>query len=581
MFRSYKILPVLKLLKPHRKSLWIGLFFAFVANIFDVLGPYTLKLSFDVFEQKFQWTDLIPYAALLMTLAIVRGYFRYQMRMKVVGVSRDVEYDLRTAYYEHLLKLPSQYFDLNRTGDLMNRATSDIENIRMMLGPALMYATNTIVIMIVGLTVMFFLSPELTLFISIIVPAVALSVGWLGKEEFLRTDAQQEKLSELSAAVQENLSGIRVIRAYALEQYVNEKMETHNQELYQKNVNLLRIDMMFTPLMGIIFSAGFAIILWKGGQLVVAKQISLGTLVAFISYLGLLGWPMIAIGWVANLFQRGLASWQRVKQILDEPIEVTTISDKKVLNGSITYKNVSFRYANEPQDAIKNISFTLPAGKSLGIIGKTGSGKSTLVSLIPRLYEPLEGEILLDDVPIQNYSIKELRSAIGFVPQEAFLFSATLKDNISFGKPNAEMNEVIDVAKQSALFNDIEQFENGFQTLVGERGLTLSGGQKQRTAIARALIVQPKILILDDPLANVDTATERTILESLYKFMKNRTTIIIAHRVSSIVNCDYVLVLDQGKMVEFGEPQILLQKDSYLRKLAERQKLVDELAEVA
>ncbi|MCX7835185.1 MAG: ABC transporter ATP-binding protein/permease [bacterium] len=576
-----KIVSVFTLLKPHKRSLIIGLVFALLANVFDILGPYVLKLSFDVFQKNFRWNDLLPYAVLLLLFALIRGFFRFKMRMKVVGVSRDLEFDLRTTYFDHLLKLPSQFFDLNKTGDLMNRATSDIENVRMMLGPALMYATNTIVIMIVSFSVMFALSVELTLYMSIILPAVVVSVGWMGREEFLRTDAQQESLSELSAAVQENLSGIRVIRSYSLEQREIENLEKHNQKFFDKSVRLLRIDMLFTPLLGIIFSFGFSIILWKGGLLVLANKITLGTLVAFISYLGLLGWPMIAIGWVANLMQRGLASWNRIQNILSEPLEKEINSILTIQNGSIEFKNVSFSYNNDTRMVLKDIDFELPAGKSLGILGKTGSGKTTLVSLIPRLYTPTEGKIFIDGEEIQNYSIATLRSSIGFVPQEAFLFSATIAENIAFGKSDAKQSEIETAAKQSLLYNDIEQFENGLKTLVGERGLTLSGGQKQRTAIARAFLINPKILILDDPLANVDTETEHRILQYLYEFMKKRTTIIISHRASTVMNCDYLIVLDHGEIVEQGEPSQLIREDSYFRKLVERQRIAEELEEVA
>lgn len=575
-------LEVLKLLSPHKKALTIGLFFALFANLFDLVGPFILKLAFDVLEKKqFEWEELFPYAGLLIAFALIRGYFRYQMRMRVVGVSRDIEYDLRTTYFDHLLKLPAIFFDKNRTGDLMNRATSDIENIRMMMGPALMYATNTIVILVIGLAVMFSLSTTLTFYSSIIIPLVVIIVGWLGKEEFKRTDAHQEKLSELSAAVQENLAGIRVIRSYALEVKEIEKMEMHNRELFDKSVKLLRIDMLFTPAMGILFTLGFSIILWKGGILLSEKIITLGTLVAFISYLGLLAWPMIAIGWIANLIQRGLASWLRIKELLNQNIENSSVSNLKISSGEIEFLNVSLSYGDDRPEAIKNISFRIKAGESLGIIGRTGSGKSSLVALIPQLYNITKGEIRIDGSLIQEYSLEELRSAIGFVPQEAFLFSATIAENVRFGGYNASEDELMSAVFRSALINDIDQFEHNFDTMVGERGLTLSGGQKQRTAIARAIITKPKVLILDDPLANVDTLTESKIIESLTDFMKDRTTLLITHRTSTVMSCDHILVLDNGNAVEYGTPKQLLENDSYFRRLLERQRIAEELAEVA
>ncbi len=572
---------LLKLIKPHQKSLYIGLTFALVANGFDAVAPIVSKAAFDTIQHAFVLAELWKFGGILIVLAIVRGFLRYAMRMRVVGVSRDIEYDLRTRYFDVLLSLPSKFFDRNRTGDLMNRATSDIENVRMMTGPAVMYLANTIVTMIVGFSLMIYLSVPLTLCILALIPFVAIVIWYLGNEEFKRTDAMQEQYSDLSAAVQDNLSGARVVRAYAQEDREVQRMEVYNKEYFRRSVRLVRIEALFQPSMGVLFALGYGAILWYGGTLLVHGAITLGTFVAFMMYLGLLTWPMIAIGWVANLIQRGMASWARIHRILLEASEIDSGTSTNVIAGEIAFENVTLNYDIERSNALEELSFTIPVGGSLGIIGRTGSGKSTVASLIARLYEPTNGNIFIDGVPIGDYPLKSLRTATGFVPQEAFLFSASVGENIAYGKESAPSADIEDVSKMAALNNDIDQFSDGYNSLVGERGLTLSGGQKQRVAIARALLIDPRILILDDPLANVDTATERTILNSLEQYMKGRTTILIAHRASTVMNCDSVLVLEKGRMVQYGDPRLLAMEPGPFSELIERQRLTEELAEVA
>ncbi|MDK9700318.1 MAG: ABC transporter ATP-binding protein/permease [bacterium] len=577
--QSYRKL--LGLLKPHKTGLFIGLSFAIVANSLDAVGPYILKQAFDTIGKEFVWLDLWKWAGLLVVLAVIRGVFRYHMRMKVIGVSRDAEYDLRTNYFDKLMRLPAQFFDRNRTGDLMSRATSDIENVRQMIGPAVMYLANTIVTLLFSITIMFMLAPSLTLYVLLLIPIVAVVIGWLGQEDFKRTDALQEKTGELSAAVQENLSGARVIRSYAQEHREVERLDVHNREYYKRAVSVLRFDGSFQTAMGIIFSGGFVAILWIGGNQLADGKISLGTFVAFTTYLGLLAWPMIAIGWVANLIQRGLASWQRIMTIMETPDEPDTGTVDTAITGSVMFKSVSLRYTEDREPALTSVSFTIPEGGSLGIVGRTGSGKSSLAALIPRLYPPTSGTVEIDGIPVEKYRLSTLRGSIGFVPQEAFLFSTTIAGNIAFADPTKPTESIVKVSEMSALSNDIEQLEDGYNTLVGERGVTLSGGQKQRTAIARALLTDPKILILDDPLANVDTATERAILTSLEQFMRGRTTILIAHRASTVMNCDNVLVLSNGVVVEYGSPTVLLERNGEFSELFERQRITEELAEVA
>ncbi len=572
---------LLNLIKPHRKNLFLGLGFALVANSFDAIAPYVLKTAFDTFQHPFIWKTIWFYGGILVFLASARGVLRYYMRMTVVGVSRDVEFDLRTSYFQRLLSLPAKFFDKNRTGDLMSRATSDIENIRMMTGPALMYLANTFVTMIVGFTVMVMLSHSLTLAVIVLIPIGAVAIWFLGQAEFQRTDEQQEKYSELSAAVQDNLAGARVIRAYAQEEREVERMEVHNKEFFRRSYRLLKVDAMYGPVMGVLFSFGFVAILWYGGHLLAQDVISLGTFVAFVSYLGLLAWPIIAIGWTANLIQRGLASWARIYRILLEEPEIDTGVVRKDIVGELQFDHVTLQYTEDRTAAIQDVSFTIPSGGSLGIVGRTGSGKSTIASLIARLYEPSAGSIRCDGVELGNYPLPLLRSQIGFVPQEAFLFSASVAENIAFGKIDAAPDRIESSSHLAALSKDIDQLSDGYKSLVGERGVTLSGGQKQRVAIARALLIDPRILVLDDPLANVDTATERAILNSLEEYMKGRTTVIIAHRTSTVMNCDAVLVLDRGQIVQYGDPRLLAQEAGPFAELVERQRLTEELAEVA
>lgn len=553
--------------------------------------------------------NLFAYGLLIVLLALLSGLFLFLMRRIIIGVSRYIEYDLRNNLFAHLLGLSQSFYHQNKTGDLISRSMHDMHAVRMMIGPGIMYSANTLVRLVIILPLMIYISPNLTLFAFLIVPVVAVAVKVFGAMIHHRFEKIQETFSDLSSNVQENLAGVRVIRAFTQEGTQTEKFRLLNQTYLQKNVDLIRVWGMFHPILAVLLSMGSVFVLWFGGRELITGNISPGDFVAFNTYLTLLTWPMIALGWVINIVQRGSASLKRVDYIFRAQTEifdnsvavqafpsnhpfqgkqsssVLAVQDETESNqapaslfeGRIDIKNLSFSYNGAL--VLRNINLTIPAGSTYAIVGETGSGKSTLVQLLARVFDPSQGQVLIDGKVIQEYSLKTLRSQIGYVPQETFLFSETIRENITFGREKVEKAEIVSAAVLSHILPDIQGFPLGFQTMVGERGITLSGGQKQRTAIARALIRNPRILILDDALSSVDTLTEEEILKGLRAVMEGRTSILISHRVSTVKFSDQIIVLKKGTIVEQGTHQELVESDGYYADLHRKQMLEDELVE--
>jgi ATP-binding cassette subfamily B protein len=553
-----------------------------VNNGIGVLAPMVLKFAVDGLQHGATSRDLARYALFLLGIALSAGVLRYYMRLILIGMSRHVELDLRNAVFAHLQGMPAAFYNRHRTGDLMARLTSDLDSVRNVLGPGIMYPIDTITIALFSVTLMFLLSVKLTLFVLISAPLVSLTVFYLGRVTYKLHTKIQEQYSTLTDTAQENLSGVRVVRAYAQEDREIEKFDQINREYVRRNISMTKAQALFMPVIFLLFEIGAALILLLGGRGIFRGELSLGDFVAFVGYLGMLAWPMIAVGWVANLFQRGAASMKRLSAILDMSPDIQQPALRHVpenVRGEITFENVRFRY-DEHEPALKNVSLTIPAGRTVAFVGRTGSGKSTLISLIPRLFDPTEGAVCIDGVATTDWDLDELRRHVGMVPQDALLFSDTLENNILFGVPDPNPERFGDVVQISQLAKDVEEFRDGYQTIVGERGLTLSGGQKGRTALARALMRDPKILILDDALAAVDTHTEEEILRRLRRFMRGRTSILISHRVSTVRHADEIFVLDRGEIIEQGTHDELVAAGGYYAELERMQRLEAELEEM-
>jgi ATP-binding cassette subfamily B protein len=524
------------------------------------------------------------YALKLLAIVLLKGIFQFLTRWIVIGISRDIEFDLRNDLFGHLERLSYSYYQRTRTGDIMAKATNDLNAVRMLLGPAIMYSANTIVFTVAALVYMIRISPKLTLFAFLPLPIVSIVIQYFGKRIHERFERIQAMFSDISARAQENFSGARVIRAYVQEEAEIRSFETANQEYIHRSLKLVRLMGMLWPTLETMLGLAVVLVLWLGGREVLLKTISLGDFVAFNTYMVQLTWPVIALGWVINIFQRGTASMGRIEEILVEKPEIADSAEAAALGpnaelgGEIEFRNLNFAYNGVP--VLHDINLTVPAGTSLAIVGPTGSGKTTLVNLIPRVYDAAEGSVLVDGRPIRKYRIEDLRRNIGFVPQETFLFSDSIRGNIAFGKNDATDEEVHAAAEAANIAADIEAFPEGYRTIVGERGITLSGGQKQRTAIARAILRDPRILILDDALSSVDTQTEDKILNHLREVMQGRTTIFISHRVSTVRNADRIAVLHGGRIVELGTHDELIERDGYYTDLYNKQLLEEELAEV-
>lgn len=554
--------------------------------------PGPLYGLLQAFYRPFSRETILFYVVLLLVVVAVKGVFSFLTRWILIGVSRDIEYDLRNDILEKLLALEPSFYVRNRTGELMSRATNDLNAVRMVLGPGIMYSASTIAVMITALALMLKLSPALTLFVGIPVPVVAWAVRHFGKVIHERYEKIQALLATLSARVQENLSGVRVIRAYAQEAAESRAFGDLLRDYMAKNLQLIRTWSLFYPVLEALIGIAFLIVLWQGGKLVLSGQISLGALMAFHAYMGLLIWPMIALGWVTNIFQRGAASMGRLNHILHTAPAIGDADtreaalDAQSIRGEIEFRNLTFAYpTNNANGAggkggvpvLRDVNLRIAAGTTVAIVGPTGCGKSTLAALIARLYDAPTGTVFVDGRSIREWPLATLRRAIGYVPQETYLFSETLRENVAFGVDEAAPGAVEEAAHIANIARDIADFPKGYETVVGERGITLSGGQKQRTALARALIRNPQILVLDDALSSVDTETEDRILHQLSDVMSRRTTVLISHRCSTVRDADQIVVLREGRVAERGTHEELLGLGGYYAELYQKQLLEEEL----
>jgi len=576
MLRSFR--PIWPYLARY-KARYVAGFLCLIVSQVGVLIPLIIKAGIDDLTHGGPARKLLGVAGLLVGAGACKAVLLFWTRWILIGISRDAEYDMRNDLFAHLMRLSPRYYTENRTGDLMAKLTNDLNAVRNMVGPGIMYSANTVCVGVATVALMAHLDWRLTLYCLIPMPLVSVGVKFLGEQIHVRFEKIQALYSDLTERVRENLSGVRVVRAFCQEEAEMAEFDAMNLDFVAKNRGLIWISSFLWPSMELLFAVSFLLLMVVGGHHVLRGRISLGTFAAFNVYLAYLIWPMIALGWVTNLVQRGLASLGRLMLIFGAKAE---IDDRAVpaaavtsLRGEIEFRNLTFGYNGSP--VLKNLNLQIPAGKTVAIVGATGSGKSTLVGLIPRLYDAPEGSLLVDGIPIRRIPLRTLRRHIGFVPQETFLFSESIRENVKLGAPEASNAEVEQAAEISNILPEIQGFPKGFDTMVGERGLTLSGGQKQRTAISRAVIRDPRILILDDALSSVDTYTEEKILRRLTAVMAGRTTILISHRVSTIQNADEIVVLHEGEIVERGTHAQLLALNGHYTDLYNKQLIEEEL----
>jgi ATP-binding cassette, subfamily B, multidrug efflux pump len=573
----------------YRRAFVLGLTCVFVTTAIQLLSPWILKHAIDDLNGGVTRQKLAMYAGLLLGVAMVSAVFRFLMRRILIGASRDIEFDLRNAFFARLQQMPLAYYQARRTGDLMSRATNDLNAVRMMVGPAVMYSSNTLLVFVVALILMSSIDARLTLMALLPLPLVTISVKYFGSAIHTRFEAIQAQLSDISAVVQEALSGVRVVRAYGQEPHELARFRDANAEYVRRNRGLIRLQGMFFPSMTFFLGIGSLLVLWLGSREVIRGRITLGDFVAFNAYLVMLSWPMIAFGWVTNILQRGMASWKRMSEVLDAVPEiddagVTPEGRALEIRGGIAVRDLVFTYPGNEKPVLDHVSLSIPAGQTAAFVGATGSGKTTLISLLARLHNPPAGTVYVDDVDVRQIPLSRLRGAVGFVPQEPFLFSDTIGENVAFGVDDPDdasriAERVRAAAAVARLDKDVEEFPKGYDTLVGERGITLSGGQKQRTALARAVMLDPRILVLDDALSAVDTYTEEEILGKLRGVMRQRTSIIVSHRISTVRDADQIFVLERGRIVERGRHEELVRAGGIYSEMFRKQLLEEELAE--
>ena len=586
------MLSSLKPLYPYLRRYWKQLAWGGVSVIFynslKILIPIVIGHAVDDLRHGITQQKILFHALRLLAAAAASAVFLYITRQVIIGASREIEFDLRNDLFANLERQSASFYQTHRTGDIMARTTNDLNAVRQLLGPAIMYSANTIVFTAAALPVMFRLSPKLTFFAFVPLPLASLLVQQFGARINRRFERIQAMFSDISSKAQENFSGARLIRAFAQEDAEIASFETANLEYIGRSLHLVRLMAMLWPTLEFILGLSLMITLLVGGHEVLEGHMSSGDFAEYLVYMVQLTFPMIAVGWVVNLFQRGTASIVRIDELLkqqpdiaDDAVtsdQVQRFEDAEPITGAIEFRNLTFAYTPDGPSVLEDINLRIPAGSSLAIVGPTGSGKTTLINLIPRIYDADAGSVLIDDQPIRQFPVQSLRHQIGVVPQETFLFSDTIEHNISFGVPSATHLEIEDAAAVAHIRTEILEFPKGFGTIVGERGITLSGGQKQRTAIARAVIRNPRILILDDALASVDTYTEEQILSGLKRIMEGRTTILISHRISTARNADQIAVLVDGRIAERGTHDELLERGGYYTRLYEKQQLEEELA---
>lgn len=575
-----------KYLRKYFLKLLLGIVITVISRIFSLFAPRLIGESLTAVENYLtdHQADLAALKTLLLNniliiigATLLSGFFTFLMRQTIINVSRYIEFDLKNEIFFHYQKLTQRFYKNNRTGDLMSRISEDVSKVRMYVGPAIMYSINTVTLFVCVITLMFSIAPELSVYTLIPLPLLSLTIYKLSRVINARSTVVQEMLSKLSSFTQESFSGIFVIKSYGLESNTFTKFNTLSLDAKEKNMNLVKVQAWFFPLMILLIGLSNLIVIFIGGQQYIDDKIDIGVLAEFIIYINMLTWPVAVVGWVTSVVQQAEASQKRINTFLKEPIEIQDGSGVDLsVQGEISFKKVTLVYPETQIKALDNISFTIKKGESLGIIGKVGSGKSSILHLINRLYDPNSGKILLDDCDIKTFKLEKLRSHVGNVPQNAFLFSESIEDNIRLGKANATDKEIVEASKKADIHKSIKKFKNGYKTLLGERGLTLSGGQIQRVSIARALIKDPKILLFDDCLSAVDTDTEEKILKNLKSFCQNKTTVIVSHRISSVKDADDIIVLDHGKIIEKGSHQKLLDLKGYYLDLFNKQQNENE-----
>ena len=570
-----------KYLYTYRKKLLVGIFITIVARIFSLFTPRLVGNSMTAIERFFQQTDgsaellhyeLLINISLIVSASLVSGFFTFLMRQTIINVSRYIEYDLKNEIYQHYQVLCSTFYKRNRTGDLMSRISEDVSKVRMYFGPALMYSINTVALFVIVISYMVSIAPSLTLYTLLPLPVLSITIYQLSRAINIRSTAVQETLAKLSAFTQEVFSGIGVIKSYNLQPVIQQQFSTIALGSKDQNVALAKVQAWFFPLMILLIGFSNLLVIYVGGKQYIAGEIEIGVLAEFIIYVTMLTWPVATVGWVTSIIQQAEASQKRINAFLKEkPSIIDDFSSKKINKPSISFENVSFTYPDTGIRALSEISFHLKSGETLGIIGKTGAGKSTLLELIARFYDPTEGKVIIDKQNCSAYTLKELRSVIGYVPQNPFLFSETIEENIRFGKKDANLDAIINSARAAAVHDNINDFTEGYSTLLGERGVTLSGGQIQRISIARALIKDPEILLFDDCLSAVDADTEEKILSHLNEISKNKTTCIVSHRISTVKYADKIIVLEEGKIIQQGNHTELIKQGGLYKELAQKQ----------
>lgn len=554
---------------------------------FDVVADTVTRLRIvDGFEFRatyfeFMTTSILAFGGIVFLIALTTGFFTFLNRQTIIVMSRLIEYDLKNDIFSHYQSLDATFYKRNSTGDLMNRISEDVSRVRMYVGPAIMYTTNMIVVFILVVSTMLSVNVKLTLYVLLPLPFLSVSIYYVSHIINQKSERVQQKLSSISTFVHEAISGIRVYKAYNLGEFRDEIFEKETEEYKQINLDLVRVNALFMPLMFLLIGLSTILTIFIGGNLAIAGEITSGNIAEFVIYVNMLTWPVAVVGWVTSMVQRAAASQKRINEFLDTTPEINSpTTEHSRITGDIEFKNVSFTYPDSGTQALKNVSFQVNHGESLAITGRTGSGKTTIAQLITRLYDVSSGNISINNQPITAINLSDLRSSIGYVNQDVFLFSDTISNNISFGLNSEDTNHkaIKNAAIQADIYDSIQQLPDGFNTKIGERGVTLSGGQKQRISMARALVTNPEILILDDSLSAVDTETEDTILKHLNRFMDGRTTIIISHRISSIKNCDKIIVLDAGEIIETGSHDEIIKNNGLYKMLYDQQLLEDAVS---